>query len=385
MSTSMTHAGAAGAAGSDASSNPVVLVFNQITDTFLHDMQKNGWVAADGVPTGVVDFYVSASPFNLSYTKDSKAGKASPKVIAFVDAITKAGRAYSLPPYGDVLEVLAKHPLAKNSVIPFVMGVDDFVVAKSKESWGDVAEWLKTCGFPDAQTVIDNGSRFLTKAHEYIVAKGDSINEADHRAELLVPELGADWRARSENLSKFKFLRLFGASDELLNAFGKAVVVSRGKSVELAHEARFIANFINLFKPTTHFKVGAISDILNFTAMLSGQLAPQNPTDQDSVRFLNGFEEKSITENAIARRVTTACFDMEPDDMGVLTAIKKYFDGVSVICIYPTQELADAAESYLTGRVAFSYDDRVLIDPLLGNSKALSQVYLAKSLSSPQK
>jgi len=347
---------------------PIVILFNQITETFLATVEGNGWILPSGVPTGVVDFYMSASPFNLQY------GKTSAKVKTFLDSIANAGRAYSMPPYGDVLPILATHRLSADSAIPYKMGPDEFIVGRSNGTWNEICKWLSECGVDGAVDVIGKGSQFMSNAHAYIRTKGDSITEDGWKTDVLVPSFGADWRERSENLSKNKFLRLFGASDALLDAFNKAVIVNNNKPVELAHESRFVANFIALFKPTTEFKVGAVSDIINFAAMTSGELAPKNPTDQDSLKMMQRFEEKS----EVISNIVCAFFDMEPDDVGVLTFVKKYMPFASVTRVYPTAELAMAAEDFLAGKITFNSDDQILIDSLLTNARALTQVYLRK-------
>lgn len=354
-----------------------VLTFNQITETFLADTQARGWTNHDGTPTGVVEFRVSASPFNTEYAKTS------PIVRAFLDSIRAENTAYNFPPYGDALPVLVMHPLNQGSVIKYHMAPDMVIVEKMPGAWKSVTNWLLTpeivAKFPEARIVSDMGSLFLDMALDYVKANPNLSPEA-WNAEVLTPYLGADWKTVSENLNNKKFLRLWGASAELLAAFAAATFIKSKQSagiiseetVELPHEARWVANFINLFKPTTAFKVGAVSDIINFAAMTGDEPVPDRAlTDQDSVRVLESFDEKT----PILYQIVAAYFDMEPDDTAVHSFLDKHTPNTLITRVYPSQQIADAAESYLFDKLS---PRRVLVDPLLRNAKALTSVYLPK-------
>lgn len=359
-----------------AQSRQIVLTFNQLTETFLKDTESKGWTNPDGTPTGVVEFRVSASPFNTQYAENS------PVVRAFLNAVRAVNHAYNFPPYGDALPVLVDHPLNKNSVIPYHIAVDQFIVEKMPGAWERVAVWLNseiTAKFPDAPIIAERGSAFLEFALAYVKAHPD-ITPAEWNSEVLVPHLGADWRAKSENLNNKKYLRLWGASDELLAVYKETKIVKTKteggvvtqETVELPHEARWVPNFINLFKPTTAFKVGAVSDIINFAAMVGDKPIPSHGlTDQDSVRVLTSFDEKS----PILYEITGAYFDMEPDDTAVHSFLDVHSPNVVVTRVYPNQKIADAAEAFLKDKLSLR---NVLVDPLLRNAKALTDVYIGK-------
>ena len=144
------------------------------------------------------------------------------------------------------------------------------------------------------------------------------------------------------------------------------------ETVELPHEVRWVPNFINLFKPTTAFKVGAVSDIINFAAMVGDKPIPTNGlTDKDSARVLNEFDEKS----PLLFEIAGAYFDMEPDDTAVHSFLDVHAPNAVVTRVYPTQKIADAAEAFLKDKLSLR---QVLVDPLLRNAKALTDVYIGK-------
>lgn len=349
-------------------SKPIVILFNQITDTILDALVERKYITSGGVPTGDVQFRMSTPPFN------TRLAEKSARVKTFIDAVKASKGAYNMPAYGDALFALIEHPLAKESAIPYTLGVDDFVVQKAAPKWKMIADWLTSveAELPEAKAVLEFGGAFITLALEFVAKHGSSLTIEQHRKELLEHCLGADWREVSENLNSSKFLKLFGATDALLEAFVKAKVLdSKGEQVQLLNEARWVANFINLFKPTTEFKKGAVSDMLNFAAMFSGLQFPDKLTDQDSMKALQAFDCKS-EELAL---VQEAFFDMEPDDVGVLTFVHKHCTNASIVRVYPTKEIASPAEDFLATRVTFSPSDSVLIDPLLENAKVLASIY----------
>ncbi len=350
----------------ESHSKKIVLLFNQITDTVIDDLAKHGFVDNDGVPTGVVEFRMSTPPFNVRLAEKSA------RVATFLSAVKVLKGAYNMPAYGDALFALVDHPLAKASAIPYTLGIDDFVVSKAGPKWQIVVKWLQSVDLLESKSIIEAGSAFMDKALAYVKNHSKTLTLEQHRTELLEPCLGADWRKRSENLNSSKFLRLFGASDELLDLFVKAEVSDgKGGQTSLLNEARWIANFINLFKPTTEFKKGAVSDMLNFAAMFSGiKFGDRKLTDQDSLLALQFFN--SVAQEM--KRVERAYFDMEPDDVGVMTYVHVNTPA-TIVRVYPTKDIADAAEKFMESRIVFGLDDEILIDPLLENGKVLSEIY----------
>lgn len=312
----------------------------------------------------MVEFRLSAPPFN------TRLAQKSARVKTFISAI---GAAYNMPAYGEVLLALGQHSLARESAIPYTLGVDELVVQRAGAKWKIICNWLATveCQYPDAKVVATTGSIFITAALKFVAEHKSTLTIDRHRRELLEPYLGADWPTRSENLHAGKFLRLFGASDALLDTFATATVMDRsGQPTALINDARWVANFISLFKPTTEFKRGAVSDILNFAAMFSGLSFVSPLTDRDSLRALQAFNEHAVD----LQRVREAFFDMEPDDVAVMTFVRRRCKDAIIIRVYPSEEIARRGEQFLSTRLPRT-GDSILIDPLLENASVLADIY----------
>ncbi len=356
---------------------PIVLLFNQITENVIKHLNKKGYVHADGTLTGTVTFRMSTPPFNV------RLGEKSAIVKTFLDAVKASGGAYNMPAYGDAMTELVEHTLARDSVVPYTLAVDDFVVGKAGPAWETIKRWLRITAdtaesspiSENALMVLVNGDKHLGDAFSYVRATPAVTLSEWH--EFLTNTFGPGWRATSENMNSSKFLKLFGANDELLSQFVVATGLNhRGESVQILNEARWVANFMNLFKPTTEFKKGAVSDMLNFAAMFSkSNFRGKQLTDADSVQALRDF----ITNNDELSDVEDAFFDMEPDDAGVLTYVWRNYPNAKITRVYPTSKIADAAEKFFATRGSAAglpeLNGEALIDKDLENSKILESIY----------
>jgi len=353
------------------SKTPIVLLFNQITPNVINDFVRLGYLYPDGSPTGLVEFRISSPPFN------TRLEEKNPTVKTFIDSCRSLKTAYSMPAFGDALFALVQNPIATRSIMPYHLGIDDFVVSKAGPAWETVCRWLSTVDLPEAKTVIQRGSDFMAKALSYVKEHSHSLTLEQHRRELLVPLLGEHWREVSGNLNTAKFLVLFGATEDLNKLFAAAKGPNhKNEVVQIINDARWVANFINLFKPTTEFKLGATSDMLNFAAMFSGISFNSKLTDRDAVKALESFNPN----NPDLSRVVEAHFDMEPDDIGAMTAVMKHCPNAIIIRTYPSQAIADMAEKFLATRVKFTQGS-IHIDPLLENGKVLTELYTLASKS----
>ncbi len=113
------------------------MLFNQITENVIKHLNKKGYVHADGTLTGTVTFRISTPPFNVRLSEKSAIVK------TFLDAVKASGGAYNMPAYGDAMTELVEHTLARDSVVPYTIAVDDFVVGKASPAWETIKRWLR--------------------------------------------------------------------------------------------------------------------------------------------------------------------------------------------------------------------------------------------------
>ena len=356
-----------------------VFLFNQLTPKTITYLNNLGYLSMDGVPTNDVRFMFAGPPFNCAL-----APKCTP-VANFIEHLKKTGGFVCMPAFGDVYpEIVLPGSVATESVVPFHLGMDTMLLTKVGPATQHLVTWLNSqaTNFAEAADVIKNLNKFVVHALKFIEAR-PNLTIDEHRAELLVPAFGENWKKTSGNLSTDYFLALFGATEPLMAAFREATHEKREddgsmKTVKLTDTARWIANFMYLFKPTTEFNKGACSDILNFIAMIAkiaGHEFKGKLTDADSVRALRVFREIPLSAFP---RVVKIFVDMEPDDLGVLSFFNKHFPDTQVIRIYNNESLAGRVEALMASRLTWSQKGDVIIDPDLQNGKTVEGIYFGK-------
>ena len=370
-------------AASQPDERSFVLLFNQITPKTIEYLNERGLVTKEGVPSGDVRFMFAGAPFNC------KLAETRPQVKTFIECIKATGGVFNMPPFGDAYaaSVQPGSP-AVNSVIPFRLGIDGMLLKKIEAASGYVTAWLRSATiaekFKEATQVADRLEKFVEESLPYIRDRPNLTIE-EHREKILVPRFGDDWRAKSQNLNTEYFLTLFGATEELMVAFRVARHDKPDeKGVKLIETARWVANYMNLFKPTTEYGGGAIGDVLNFAAMMSsvcsGLTFEGKLTDAHSVQVFENFSKIPIDKFP---KIAFAIFDMEPDDVGVITFLLRHFPDTSIVRMYATESLANRVEALMAdkfaeNKLAYKHPGLVMIDPELMNGNTVEGIYFKK-------
>lgn len=350
----------------------LVICFNQITPSLIKHFVKKGYINLDGSHTGNAEFMIAASPFNIEL------GKKHAEVKTFVDEVRKRKGAFNMPVYGEALLELVSHVISTDSAMPYHLGIDEVVIDKAKTAWDKLSVWLSTIDvneFPEARDVCKRAAKFMNSAVKLVETNKKTLTFAEHR-EFLSKALGPDWKEVSKNLNLYIFLHLFGATDKLCMALDKATYVNyKEETTKLLNDVRWITKFMNLFQPTTEFNKGSVGDMLNFAAMFSGKTYEGDLDDIDTLNALRDFD----ANNPKLQQVTEAYFDMEPDDVAVLSYLHKHCKQANIVRVYPNETLSNNGESLLKSRL--HYDENmgeVIIDKDLQNVKALEGIYKSK-------
>jgi hypothetical protein len=356
---------------SEIKQSSIVLCYQQLTTNSVAKMME---ISSES--NGNTEFYFSYNPFN------SKNVEKNANIKAFIDNLkqTNRGKFFNLPTYGDVLEKIVAHPLSKNSVVPYHMGVDTVLIAKVDGAVTTVQKYLTEHGH---EVVAQNMARDMGKLIEFVNTSkiANVLTFEAHRA-FLAELFGANWSEVSQRLNINYFMALFGADENLLKELSTATYTNaEGKEEPLLHKARWIANYINLFKPTNKYGGGAVSDLLNTAAMFSGldfeAIRKNNVggklTDLDSSATLDAFNNLNNSSAEFAKQfnVTAIIIDMEADDLAALSFAKQTWPDIRVVRVYPSQDLCDLVEEKLRPFFSFSAQDVIIIDPLLENASAL--------------
>lgn len=364
-----------------AADKKIVLVFSQVTKTLLEKLTADGYVVKTEtgyVPAEDYEFRFSAPPHNLKHSD-------KPDVKVFLDAVKAAGGFYNMPAYGAASDALGKSTLATASVIPYRVSIDMMAIGKMERAVAELIKWLKT---PEIASDPANNAELIAtsvdgtrKALLEFIAANQGLGEEEYQRRFLIPRFGADYSKVSKNFSVEHSMKLFGASDGLNAKFLTATFkTERGRDAKLSEEARWFDNALKLFKPTTEFSMGALSDMLNFAAMFSGKKFDGRLTDADSAEALHLFETRNIDERrAEIYRVDQAYFDAEPDDMAVVTCLTQLAPNCVVHLLFPTEQLQTDAEAFLKPRFeAMHLDGAPIIyevDPEQQNGEVLGKIF----------
>ncbi len=354
----------------------VYLLFCQITPTVVAELQKRGLVDRDGFVMKDVLIYAALPGFNKRLREKYTI------VENFIHSLEEVGQTYDMPAFGDVYtEVLKEGSIALTSIVPYFSAIDTMLLDKALPSGELITKWLHNLNpaeYPEASSVANKLTDFLNASMVHINERRQTYTPEQH-TEYLTQQLGEGWRARSGNLNTSKLLSLFGANEPLLELFKKSKTTKINKKGQQEIEsllaiARWVANYMALFKPTTSYNKGAISDMLNYAAMMTRYKPTGNLSDKDTCEVLRAFVAMSPEDYL---KVDGAAFDMEPDDLAVLTEVHLKFPNAEIIRTYNNQPLADKMEALMKSKLDMP-KDTVVIDPYLENGETVEGIYFAK-------
>ena len=366
----------------------VVLMFCQVTPTVVNELIKRGLVGKDTKRTlRDKDIYLAAPAFNV------KLAEKHADVKAFVDSLKAEGATYSMLPFGSAADALMKDcNLATNSIFPYEYALDQFFLDKAMPNGTILSNWLNENKHIHVQAthIAKNLMKFLTEIVPFATARKETLTRAEFN-DKLNQLLGADWREVSGNGDARLFLKMFvDETDEngnpldtdiesLIAAYREATVPELNEktkeieNVSLYTKSTRVASFLNMFKPVPKIrKTGAISDMINYAAMMSRMKFSAEPTIDEAVKAIQIFGSMDPKDYL---PVVMVIVDMEPDDMGALTHVLEHFPNAEVIRTYKSEALANEVEELLKSKGMYIPRGKVLIDDYLENEKQVRKAY----------
>lgn len=367
----------------------LVCTFNQITENFVLHLNNRGFLNEDGTVKDTITIFICGPQFNIKLMKENTL------VRNFIKSVDKRKHVFCMPTFGRAIAPIATHDIAVKSKIPYTFGVDTFVTDKIQKKYALVckefaSQIIESKSAPDtlkatAKTVIDNMNVAISKIKQYI-AENANIEYHAYQA-FLTETLGENWQKKSNHMNFNDFLALFGADDEFLTFYRAMTFDDKGVQAPLPNEARWICKFIELLKPiTVEFNNGSLADMATFAAMVAQrnnnfnnvELSDQKTfNDQTTAEVMNLLTPEAVQD----AKIDEAYFDMEPDDVGVLSYLKEHSPNTSIVRVYVDRAVQKRAERLFSEKkLEFSDNDFVLIDSQLGNFGALAGMYFDKKI-----
>lgn len=381
-----------------------VYISNQVTMTLIKTLNQLKFVDIDGnITTDEYKFYMSAPAFNVKHSTN-------PIIANFIDNVKKHGAVYDLPCFGvDLANLLSQNTMLSDSIMPFKFGVDLLTYNRASSSVETLYNWLKQNATGEnfgivADNLIDAFKKLQTFMSQYLEYNHETkkwVKSANYSSltyeiytRFLFATFGDDWKERSNGFDTSKFLKLFGADDNTNSAFIKGTYTRKNRdgievTEQIIGESRWIANCFNMFKLITDKDLGALVDYVNFMAAyldIDANSLPRDGSNKIPIQITMDIVKKfnEITENGktFGTKADANIFkfhylfaDMEADDLGPLTLLHKFAPNCIIYRFYPTTEIAEIAEYQFVKNFGIMINGYSIIDPDLGNIRALTQIY----------